>query len=110
MKKLLSILTISTLTASIPAPLLAAVPLTNTLTSNSKNDYLPLKEFKNISGDIYRMTIDSKDNIYFSLFANGAFGVFVHDKTVCKIFIFHCLIMVPLCWNTGKQPQLKLME
>ncbi|QJU62643.1 hypothetical protein [Spiroplasma citri] len=73
MKKLLSILTISTLTASIPAPLLAAVPLTNTLTSNSKNDYLPLKEFKNISGDIYRMTIDSKDNIY-----------------------FHCLLMVPL--------------
>ncbi|WP_272951898.1 hypothetical protein [Spiroplasma citri] len=31
MKKLLSILTISTLTASIPAPLLAAVPLTNSL-------------------------------------------------------------------------------
>ncbi|AXF97295.1 DUF3688 family protein [Spiroplasma phoeniceum] len=33
MKKLLSILTISTLTASVPAPLLAAVPLTSTLTS-----------------------------------------------------------------------------
>ncbi|QIA71757.1 adhesin (plasmid) [Spiroplasma citri] len=85
MKKLLSILTISTLTASIPAPLLAAVPLTNTLTSNSNNDYLPLKEFKNIRGDIYRMTIDSKDNIYFSVFANGAFVLKQGETTPTKI-------------------------
>ncbi|WP_157944217.1 hypothetical protein [Spiroplasma poulsonii] len=50
MKKLLSILTISTLTASIPTPLLANAPLTrvkrdvSALTSNANNNYLPIKK------------------------------------------------------------------
>nr|WP_011310421.1 adhesion related protein, transmembrane [Spiroplasma citri]CAI93802.1 adhesion related protein, transmembrane [Spiroplasma citri] len=65
MKKLLSILTISTLTASVPAPLLAAVPLTNTLTSNSNNDYLPLKENIFIPKDIVSFTVVGKGDIYY---------------------------------------------
>jgi predicted RNase H-like HicB family nuclease len=73
MKKLLSILTISTLTASGPASLLANTSLTHALISNLNNDYLSIKEFKNIYGDIYRMTIDSKDNIYFGKFQKGVY-------------------------------------
>ncbi|QIA71742.1 hypothetical protein GL981_10630 (plasmid) [Spiroplasma citri] len=65
MKKLLSILTISTLTASIPAPLLAAVPLTNTLTSNSNSDYLPIKKNIFIPKHFVSFTIVGKGNIYF---------------------------------------------
>ncbi|QIA74255.1 hypothetical protein GL982_12020 (plasmid) [Spiroplasma citri] len=47
MKKLLSILTISTLTASVPAPLLANTPATRTLTSNSNNEHLLLEKIFN---------------------------------------------------------------
>ncbi|WP_159373269.1 hypothetical protein [Spiroplasma poulsonii] len=50
MKKLLSILTITTLTANVPAPLLANTSLTrnkrDVITSNSNNDYLPLNKIK----------------------------------------------------------------
>nr|CAI94301.1 adhesion related protein, transmembrane [Spiroplasma citri] len=84
MKKLLSILTISTLTTSIPAPLLANTPATRTLTSNSNNEYVPIKEFNNISGSIYIMTIDSKDNIYFGTLA-GAFVLKQGATTPTKI-------------------------
>ncbi|WP_159373276.1 hypothetical protein [Spiroplasma poulsonii] len=53
MKKLLSILTITTLTANVPAPLLANTSLTrnkrDVITSNSNNDYLPLNKIKNIN-------------------------------------------------------------
>ncbi|MBW1241327.1 MAG: adhesin (plasmid) [Spiroplasma poulsonii] len=78
MKKLLSILTISTLTASVPAPLLANTTLervkrnVSTLTSNSNNDYLPLKEINNIGNNIYFFSIDSKDNLYFGT-TSGAY-------------------------------------
>ncbi|PQP79497.1 hypothetical protein C6B38_01000, partial [Spiroplasma sp. ChiS] len=79
MKKILSILTISTLTASIPTPLLAAVPLTNTLASNSNNDYLPLKEINGITDRVNSIAVDTKDNIYFCT-DNGAF-VLKHGAT-----------------------------
>ncbi|AXF97213.1 ligand-binding sensor domain-containing protein [Spiroplasma phoeniceum] len=90
MKKLLSILTISTLTASVPVPLLANTTLertksdVSTLSSNSNNDYLTLKELKNISGDIYIMTIDTKDNVYFSVIY-GAFVLKRGETTPTKI-------------------------
>ncbi|AXF97285.1 adhesin [Spiroplasma phoeniceum] len=72
MKKLLSVLTISTLTASIPAPLLANTPATRTLTFNSNNDYLPPKEIKYIKDKVSPITVDSNDNIYFGT-NNGVF-------------------------------------
>ncbi|QED25658.1 hypothetical protein [Spiroplasma citri] len=84
MKKLLSILTISTLTASIPAPLLANTPATRTLTSNSNNDYLPIKEFKNINVSSLKMTIDSKDNIYIGT-SNDVFVLKHGETTPTKI-------------------------
>ncbi|UNF61725.1 NHL repeat-containing protein [Spiroplasma poulsonii] len=70
MKKLLSILTISTLTASVPAPLLLANTVQtrvkrNVITSNSNNDYLPIKEIDGIEKSIFYPAVDSKDNIYF---------------------------------------------
>ncbi|RUO85697.1 hypothetical protein D9R21_07240, partial [Spiroplasma endosymbiont of Megaselia nigra] len=73
MKKLLSLLTILTLTASIPAPLLANTTLTrvkrdvSTLSSNSNNDYVPLKKINGIGKSIFYPAIDSKDNVYFVL-------------------------------------------
>ncbi|QIA69917.1 NHL repeat-containing protein [Spiroplasma citri] len=84
MKKLLSILTISTLTASIPAPLLANTPATRTLTSNSNNDYLPIKEFKNINVSSLKMTIDSKDNIYIGT-SNDVFVLKHGETTATKL-------------------------
>ena len=58
MKKLLSLLTISTLATSVPAPLLANTVQTRVKRdvniSNSNNDYLPLKQNKKISGDVYK--------------------------------------------------------
>ena len=71
MKKLLSILTISTLTASVPAPLLANTVQTrvkrdvSTLTPNSNNDYLPLKENIFIPKDIVSFTVVGKGDIYY---------------------------------------------
>ncbi|MBW3058874.1 hypothetical protein D6D54_07850 [Spiroplasma poulsonii] len=70
MKKLLSILTITTLTASVPAPLLANTTLervkrnVGTLTSNSNNDYLLIKQINGIN-EATTIAVDSKDNIYF---------------------------------------------
>jgi hypothetical protein len=74
MKKLLSILTISTLTTSVPAPLLANTVQNRTrvkrdvgsLTSNSNNDYLSLKQINGIKNQ-FSLAVDSKDNIYFVL-------------------------------------------
>nr|CAC10363.1 putative adhesin P89 [Spiroplasma citri] len=84
MKKLLSILTISTLTASIPAPLLAAVPLTNTLTSNSNNDYLPVKQINGVNNNINSITIDKNNNLYFGT-SEGAFVLKQGETTPTKI-------------------------
>ncbi|QJU62659.1 hypothetical protein [Spiroplasma citri] len=129
MKKLLSILTISTLTASIPAPLLANTPATRTLTSNSNNDYLPIKEFKNINVSSLKMTIDSKDNIYIGT-SNDVF-VLKHGETTAtkldgiitnaikysvnslgvdsKDNIYFLNLMVRISCLLVQQPQLKLM-
>ncbi|RUO85986.1 hypothetical protein D9R21_05700, partial [Spiroplasma endosymbiont of Megaselia nigra] len=90
MKKLLSILTMSTLTASIPTPLLANTLLTlvkrdvSPLTSNSNNDYLPLKEINGIGKSIFYPAVDSKDNIYFGTH-NGAFVLKHGESTPTKI-------------------------
>ncbi|WP_101519386.1 hypothetical protein [Spiroplasma melliferum] len=84
MKKYLSILTISTLTASIPAPLLANTVQTrvkrdvSTLTPNSNNDYLPLKENIFIPKDIVSFTVVGKGDIYY---LNVAFFVLKHGAT-----------------------------
>ncbi|AXF97232.1 ligand-binding sensor domain-containing protein [Spiroplasma phoeniceum] len=90
MKKLLSILTISTLTASVPVPLLANTTLertksdVSTLSSNSNNDYLPLKEINGIYGYVMSITIDKDNNIYFGTFA-GAFVLKRGETTPTKI-------------------------
>ncbi|WP_215826446.1 hypothetical protein [Spiroplasma endosymbiont of 'Nebria riversi'] len=82
MKKLLSLLSISTLIASLPAPLRANAPLTrfkrdvNTLTSNSNNDYLPpTKIDMSYFGDVDNVSsimIDKQNNVYFGA-DKGAF-------------------------------------
>ncbi|WP_146693253.1 hypothetical protein [Spiroplasma sp. ChiS] len=68
-KKLLSILTITTLTASIPAPLLANKTLIRVKRdvgmSKSNKVYVPIKEKNGITGKINSLAVDSKDNIYF---------------------------------------------
>ncbi|QED25617.1 ligand-binding sensor domain-containing protein [Spiroplasma citri] len=84
MKKLLSILTISTLTASIPAPLLAAVPLTNTLTSNSNSAYLPVKQINGVNDKVQSITVDIKNNVYFGT-NNGAYKLSAGSDTPTKI-------------------------
>nr|WP_011310478.1 adhesion related protein, transmembrane [Spiroplasma citri]CAI94298.1 adhesion related protein, transmembrane [Spiroplasma citri] len=84
MKKLLSILTISTLTASVPAPLLAAVPLTNTLTSNSNSAYLPVKQINGVNDKVQSITVDSKNNVYFGT-NNGAYKLSAGSDTPTKI-------------------------
>ncbi|ALA98581.1 adhesin related protein (plasmid) [Spiroplasma kunkelii CR2-3x] len=84
MKKLLSILTITTLTTSTPAPLLAAVPLTNTLTSNSNNEYLSIKEMNGVNNNINSITIDKNNNIYFGT-DTGAYKLFAGSTTPTKI-------------------------
>ncbi|MFW4370852.1 MAG: adhesin [Spiroplasma sp. hy2] len=82
MKKLLNILTITTLTASIPAPLLANIVQTrvkrdvSTLTSNSNNDYLPIREINYIKDKVSSLAIDKNNNIYF-----------VHDGEVFKLSV-----------------------
>nr|WP_011310445.1 adhesion related protein, transmembrane [Spiroplasma citri]CAI94245.1 adhesion related protein, transmembrane [Spiroplasma citri] len=84
MKKLLSILTISTLTTSIPAPLLANTPATRTLTSNSNNDYLPIKEINGVSDKVNAIAVDSKNNVYFGT-NNGVFVLKQGATTQTKI-------------------------
>ncbi|WP_339024413.1 hypothetical protein [Spiroplasma endosymbiont of Agriotes lineatus] len=85
MKKLLRLLSISTLLTSIPAaPLLANVnaPLTrakrdvSALTSNSNNDYLPptkinMSYFGDVD-DVSSIMIDKQNNVYFGA-DKGAF-------------------------------------
>ncbi|UNF62723.1 NHL repeat-containing protein [Spiroplasma poulsonii] len=74
MKKLLSLLTISTLMTSIPTPLLANTALTRVKrdigTSNSNNDYVPIKEINGITGKISTIAVDKKNNIYYSDYIN----------------------------------------
>ncbi|WP_424527571.1 hypothetical protein [Spiroplasma endosymbiont of Glossina fuscipes fuscipes] len=90
MKKLLSILTITTLTASIPAPLVANTALervkrdVSSLTSNANNDYLPIKEIKGISTWINGIIIDSSSSIY-CVTDNGAFVLKQGATTPTKI-------------------------
>nr|ABC60222.1 Arp2 [Spiroplasma kunkelii CR2-3x] len=88
MKKLLSILTITTLTTSIPAPLLAAVPLTNTLTSNSNNEYLSIKEMNGATGITISsqicFAIDNSNTIYFNT-DNGIYKLTAGSTTATKI-------------------------
>ncbi|GAA6238913.1 MAG: hypothetical protein SPLM_10300 [Spiroplasma phoeniceum] len=88
MKKLLSILMISTLSASIPAPLLANTLLTRVKrdvgVSNSNNDYLPLIKLNGIIGNIYRIAVDSSNNLYFGA-DNGAYVLKQGEITPTKI-------------------------
>lgn len=85
MKKLLSILTITTLTSSIPTPLLANTVQTRVKrdvgVSNSNNDYLPPKEIKYIKDKVSSIAIDKNNNIYFV--KKNSDGVFVlkHGET-----------------------------
>ena len=71
MKKLLNILTILTLIASVPAPLLAVTTQertkrdVSTLTSNSNNEYVLPKEIKYIKDKVSSIAIDKNNNIYF---------------------------------------------
>ncbi|QIA71755.1 DUF3688 domain-containing protein (plasmid) [Spiroplasma citri] len=78
MKKLLSILTISTLTASIPAPLLANTPATRTLTS--KKDVttgfdIKINEKLNNWKEVYAdgKTFNTVDNKYYFVVWHGLF-------------------------------------
>ncbi|KAF0849861.1 hypothetical protein [Spiroplasma poulsonii] len=90
MKKLLSILTISTLTASIPTPLLANAPLTrvkrdvSALTSNANNNYLPIKKNNGISAWINGIIIDSSNSIYYAT-DTGAYKLSAGSDTPTKI-------------------------
>ncbi|UNF62733.1 hypothetical protein [Spiroplasma poulsonii] len=73
MKKLLSLLTISTLATSVPAPLLANTVQTrfkrdvSSLTSNSNNDYLPIKKINGVNDKVQSISVDSKNNVYFEM-------------------------------------------
>nr|CAI94278.1 adhesion related protein, transmembrane [Spiroplasma citri] len=84
MKKLLSILTISTLTTSIPAPLLANTPATRTLTSNSNNEISSPIKIKGISNNAYSLAVDSKNNIYFGT-KDSAYKLVAGSDTPTKI-------------------------
>ncbi|AXF97224.1 hypothetical protein [Spiroplasma phoeniceum] len=90
MKKLLSILTISTLTASVPVPLLANTTLertksdVSTLSSNVNNDYLPIKEINGVNDKVQSIKVDSKDNIYFGT-NKGAYKLSDGSDTPTKI-------------------------
>ncbi|PQP78016.1 hypothetical protein C6B38_08750 [Spiroplasma sp. ChiS] len=89
-KKLLSILTITTLTASIPAPLLANKTLirvkrdVSTLTSNANNNYLPIKEINGVNDKVQSITVDTKNNIYFGT-DDGAFVLKQDSDTLTNI-------------------------
>ncbi|MBH8623321.1 hypothetical protein, partial [Spiroplasma sp. hyd1] len=85
MKKLLSILTISTLTTSVPAPLIANTVQTcvkrdvSALTSNANNDYLPLNKINGIN-EATAIAVDSSNNIYLGV-DKGAY-VLKHGETI----------------------------
>lgn len=96
MKKLFSLLTISTLTASVPAPLLANTTSTGPTKINItlpaldddielklNNDYLPIKQINGI-GNIMVAVVDSKDNIYFGT-NGGAYKLSAGSDTPTKI-------------------------
>ncbi|WP_342256293.1 adhesin [Spiroplasma endosymbiont of Poecilobothrus nobilitatus] len=88
MKKLLNILTISTLTAIVPAPFLANTVQTSFnrdfITSNSNNDYLPIKRIKGINELINSVILDSNNNTYFGT-DTGAFVLKQGATTPTKI-------------------------
>ncbi|MFJ1522232.1 adhesin [Spiroplasma sp. ald] len=90
MKKLLSILTISTLTASVPAPLLANTLLTRAkrdvgpLTSNSNTEYLPLNKINGVNDKVQSISVDSKNNVYFGT-NSGAYVLKQGSDTPTKI-------------------------
>ncbi|WP_374696663.1 hypothetical protein [Spiroplasma endosymbiont of Polydrusus formosus] len=91
MKKLLSLLTISMLATSAPAPLLADITLVSTkhdivkVMTNSNNDYLPLANFyKNIGKNAKSVAVDNLGNIYFGT-KNGAFSLKQSETKPTKI-------------------------
>ncbi|WP_425378496.1 hypothetical protein [Spiroplasma endosymbiont of Polydrusus pterygomalis] len=76
MKKLISLLTISTLATIVTVPLLANTTLVRVKRdigmTNSNNDYLPLANFNNIGKNAKSFAVDNLGNIYFGT-ENGSF-------------------------------------
>jgi len=97
MKKLLSLLTISTLTASVPAPLLANTTSTGPTKINIplpaldddielklNNDYLPIKKINGVNDKVQSISVDSK-----------------------TMSILEWVKVVPMCWNKVQTRQPK---